>query len=167
MLQQLGNTRTDKQLSINDICRIAFASCLNLFHTNAMFKPYPFGIYFLAYYDFVKKNDNGNYQYQQVWLTTGRGRATTKLFDGMNSGVKSLTMTPAQVEARDPDLICNNIGEERLLIKCWYGVVNEGKYFKKSQLGLFILEPALGGNGNFSYSLVITPKPGLFPVKDI
>ena len=166
MVQQLGNTRTDKQLSIADIQRIAYASCLNFFHTNSMFAPYPFGIYFLAHYYFVKKNDDGNYQYQRVWITTGRGSATTKLFDGMNSGINSLTMTSAQVEAIDPDLICNNIGEERLLIKCWYGVVNGGKDFKKSQLGLFILEPTFGDKGNFSYSLVITPKPGLFPVKN-
>lgn len=175
MLQQLGNTSTDKQLSINDICRIAFASCLNLFHTNAMFKPYPFGIYYLTYFYYVKRISSNNYQYQAFWATTGNsGLNSNILTDRINKSAGNIVkQSQLQIEAIHPDLICQNDGEERLLIECWYNKATS--VFSKSKLGLFILEPNFGtanianrnGRGNFSYSLVITPKPGLFPVKDI
>ncbi|MBQ7674714.1 MAG: hypothetical protein IJT36_09465, partial [Alphaproteobacteria bacterium] len=42
MVQHISNTRTDKQLTVNDLARISYASCLNLFHTNTMFNPWPF-----------------------------------------------------------------------------------------------------------------------------
>ena len=173
MLQQLGNTRTDKQLSINDICRIAFASCLNLFHTNVMFKPHPFGIYYLAYFYYVKRISSDNYQYQTFWTTTGNsGLDSNILTDRTNKSVgKIAKRSQLQIEAIHPDLVCQNDGEERLLIECWYNKVSG---FSKSKLGLFILEPNFGtagianrnGRGNFSYSLVITSKPALFPVKN-
>ena len=48
MLQQLGNTRTDKQLTSSNLSRISYVSCLNFFHTNTMFKPWSLGIYYVV-----------------------------------------------------------------------------------------------------------------------
>ncbi|MBQ7673933.1 MAG: hypothetical protein IJT36_05345 [Alphaproteobacteria bacterium] len=45
---QIANTRTDKQLTLNDLVRITYASCLNLFHTNTMFTPWIFFYQFLS-----------------------------------------------------------------------------------------------------------------------
>ena len=172
MVQHVTNTRTDKQLTLSDLARISYASSLNLFHTNAMFSPYPLGIYFLARYYYFKKNDNGNYQHQLCYVTTGRGRQITVLFDGMNKGIESSTKTPSAIEAIHPDLICDKVGEERLLIRCWYNAVGGRSETFKSQLGFHILKPSIGVGGNFLgkkesfiYELVITPKPGLFPVR--
>ena len=37
MIQQLSNTRSDKQLTSTDLAHIVYASCLNLFHSNSVF----------------------------------------------------------------------------------------------------------------------------------
>ena len=71
MLQQLGNTKTDKQLTINDLGRISYASCLNLFHTHSVFKDWPMGIYYCVVYYYVKRIDADNYTYQYLWISTG------------------------------------------------------------------------------------------------
>ena len=174
MVQHVTNTHTDKQLTLSDLARISYASSLNLFHTNAMFSPYPLGIYFLTHYLYVKKNDNGNYQHQVCSITTGRGKpAVNSLFDGMNKAMNSSTKTPSEIEAIHPDLVCDKVGEERLLIRCYYHVPIGRDELFKSQLGFHILKPSIGVGGNFLgkkesfiYELVISPKPGLFPVKD-
>ena len=38
-----------------------------------MFLPYPFGIYYLVHFCNVKKMSNGNYQYQHILITIGKG----------------------------------------------------------------------------------------------
>ena len=168
MLQQIKNTKSDKQLTKYDFGRIAYASCLNFFHTNSMFYPYPFGIYYDVDFFYVKKISSNEYQYQQCYGSTGNDCTSPS---GMNMNCKSVsTKTQAQVEAMHPDLVCNNIGEERMLIECNYRRYSAEK-FNKSQLGFFILNPKTkkahdGGTNNFFiYDLVITPKPGLFPGK--
>ena len=175
MVQHVTNTRTDKQLTLSDLARISYASSLNLFHTNAMFSPYPLGIYYLVQFRYAKKTDNGNYQYQYCNITTGRGiTPTTSIFDGMNKSIlSSSSQTPSTIEAIHPDLVCDKVGEERLLIRCYYHVPIGRDELFKSQLGFHILKPSIGVGGNFLgkkesfiYELVITPKPGLFPVRN-
>lgn len=169
MIQQLTNTRSDKQLTKNDIGRIAYASCLNLFHTNSMFKPWPFGIAFSIDYYYVKRLNN-SYQYQYSWGSTDYSSGTPSP-KTMSKGCNDIvTKNQSEIEALHPDLICNKDGEERLLIFCCYRRMS----FSKSKIGLFLMEPksVIGGvHTNHSFkdflyqSMVITPKPGLFPVK--
>ena len=168
MLQQIKNAKTDKQLTKYDFGRIAYASCLNFFHTNTMFYPYPFGIYYDVDFFYVKKISSDKYQYQQCYGSTG-GDCTSP--SGMNMNCKSIsTKTSAEIDAIHPDLLCNNVGEERVLVECCYRRRYAAK-FDKRQLGFLILNPKVtkahdGTTYNFFiYDLVITPKPGLFPGK--
>ena len=64
MLQQIGNTKTDKQLTKKDFANIAYASCLNFFHANSMFSPWPFGLYYSVSYEWVKRVNSKSYQFQ-------------------------------------------------------------------------------------------------------
>ncbi len=166
MVQQLTNTRIDKQLTVNDLRRITYACCLNLFHTNAMFDPYPLGIYFSIGFNYVKKLNNGNYLFQNCWSTTYGTSPNTmdKYF------AETREISKDEVRSISPDLICDTIGEERLQIAASY---KSAYATVKNKLGLFILEPKHKGgwaSGQhaylFEYSPVITPKPGLFPVKN-
>ena len=162
MVQQVSNTRTDKQLTQNDLARISYASCLNFFHTNSMFPPCPLGIYYGMDVWYVKRIDSDNYQCQECYATTSIGGGTA-LLNAMNKKCGAVNKrTKTGIIALHPDLVCNKDGDERILIICSYRAWR----FKKSKLGLFILEPKLGNDGNFSYKLVITPKPGLFPGKN-
>ena len=156
MVQQLGNT---------DCAHIAFASCLNFFHTNSMFEPSPFGIIYVAHFYYVKRINNNSYQYQKCFGATQNATSVQT----MNKYCSSVTQkTLAQIQSLHPDLVCNKDGEERVLIECVYRARN---YTSKSQLGFFLLEPrtirsTLDNSYNFfSYCIVITPKPGLFPGK--
>ena len=173
MLQQISNNRTNKQITIKDIRNISYASCLNFFHTTTMFDQYPFGIYYVAHFYYVKRISSDSYQYQKSYGATDHSTSLENMKNivaGSGDGVS--TIRSAQVEAMHPDLICQNDDEERVLIDCNYGKVNWGsEQFNKSKLGFFILNPSnvksVDGRTNnaFVYQLVITPKPGLFPVK--
>lgn len=171
MIQQLTSTRSDKQLTKNDIGRIAYASCLNLFHTNSMFKPWPFGIAFSIDYYYVKRLNNNSYQYQYSWGSTDYSSGTPSP-KTMSKGCNDIvTKNQSEIEALHPDLVCNKDGEERLLIISAYGATQYTR-FNKSKLGFLIFEPnfydgvADNSLGNFFYKLVITLKPGLFPLKN-
>ena len=169
MIQQITNTRANKQLTANDLKHIAYASCLNLFHANTMFKPCPFGIRPGARIYYVKRVSENKYEYQFVNAHT---EITLKNKPFSTDGYRSIeTKTPSQLQELHPDLVCNKDGEERILIVYFYYPSN----FDKFKLGFFLLSPKLTELlnmsfdnkivGNFVSSLVITPKTGLFPVK--
>ena len=168
MIQQIGNTHNSKQLTLNDIARIAYASCLNLFHTNSMSGSHPLGIYYIVYTYYVKKLSNNSYQFQKCYFTTSPSSATT-LEARINKGFNvNTTSSLASIQAINPDLVPNKDGDERVMIVCWYSKYN----FTKNKLGFYLLTPNFGQPGNnyntigFAYRLVITPKPGLFPIKE-
>ena len=158
LTQQIKNNKTDKTLTKGDLARIAFASCLNFFHTKSMFNPWPFGIYYTAGWTWVKRINSDSYQYQACYSNTSLG--TT--IGGMNTKFGNLsTITRAKVEAINPDLVCNKDGEERVSVSGNYNKINDSY---KSKLGFFILTPTpKDGKTLFSHQVVITPKPGLFP----
>ena len=167
MIQHVTNTRTDKQLTINDIRRITYASCLNLFHTNSMFNPWPFGIRYIAHFYYVKRINSNSYQYQKTFGATNEGASSP---NNLSFSIPNTsTMTQAQIEEIHPDLVCQNDGEERVLVDCVY---RRASGFNKNKLGFFIMNPpnakaADNTSNNICVGhLVITPKPGLFPVKD-
>ena len=166
MLQQIANNRSNKQLTINDIRNITYASCLNFFHTNTMFNPWPFGISYIAHFYYVKRLSCDSYQLQKTFGGTDSGTSPNNM---TKSGVNTSTITQAQVEAMHPDLICQKDGEERVLI---FPVYRRTRTFNKNKLGFFIMNPpgvkaADNSTTNICvYHLVITPKPGLFPVKN-
>ena len=160
MLQQIRNTKSDKQLTQNDLARIAYASCLNLFHTNSMFKPWPLGMYFAIDFWWVKRISENNYRLQTGWGTTASGNSP----NGMTKNIGDRNaQTFEGVKGIHPDMLCDKDGEEKLMIDCSYRKVN----FNKSKLGFFIITPqsSYASNYLFRYTLVITPKPGLFPGK--
>lgn len=168
MLQQLGNTKTDKQLTMSDLGRVAYASCLNLFHTHSMFKPWPLGIYYHVSYHYVKRIGADDYTYQHLGASTGDTTEVQSEFKNcmdMNWNTEQKNKTQSYVEAIHPDLVCQNNGEERVLIRCYYNT-SALTNFTKSKLGLYILEPKFGEKGNFKYDIIIVPKPGLFPAKN-
>ena len=167
MIQQLGNTRTDKQLTKDDLARISFASCLNFFHTNTMFTPWPLGIYWGMSFEWVKRVSENSYQFQHSCGTTGYGSPTSVLT--MNRAFDKIkTITKAEVAAKHPDLVCSKDGDERVCVLSCY---RKASGYNKHKLGFFIIDlqarKALDGTNTnfFVYPLVITPKPGLFPGK--
>ena len=169
MVQQLGNTRNTKQLTKQDLNRITYASCLNLFHTNSMFYPWPLGIYYLARFHYVKRENGNSYKYYYWECSTGSNAQTVNEGMWSSANLNPVNKSSNEIKELHPDLISQNNGDERLLIICFYGCTKR-TYFAKSKLGFFMLEPSWsnskdGNNyyGNFVYKLVITPKPGLFP----
>ena len=162
MLQQLSNTRTDKQLTRQDLSRAVYASCLNLFYDNSMFHPHPLGILYRANFYYVKRQNQDSYKHYYCGFDTGNGGSFFE--NGMfNSNLITYNCSLNQVKEMHPDLVCEKDGDERLLITCVYHQIN----FEKSKLGFFILEPRTIKNSKvlMKYQLVITPKPGLFPPK--
>lgn len=164
MIQHVTNKRTDKRLTKKDIARITHASGLNFFHTNAMYDPWPFGIYYLIDCFYVKRINSNSYQFQEIWGSTVSARTP----NDMGRAASVTTRTLAQVQAMCPDLVCDKDGDERLIVEAIY----RNRNFNKSKLGFFLLEPKNntqgtdGNNALFLYKLVIVPKPGLFPVTE-
>ena len=59
----------------------------------------------------------GNYQYQHILITTGKGGKPYPA-NAISCSIGSVeTKTSAQVEEIHQDLVCYNRGEERLFIK--------------------------------------------------
>ena len=112
MIQNVSNTQSDKQLTAADLARITYASCLNFFHTNSMFNPWPFGIGYSIDFWYVKRLNRNNYQYQESWATTEGGTSMVKAVDNPQ------TKTLREIENKSTDLVCNNDGEERLILIC-------------------------------------------------
>ena len=168
MIQQIGNTRSDKQLTANDIGQIAFASCLNFFHTNTMFDPWPLGVFYSFDFFWVKRINSDSYQWQTVYGTTQKSRGNSPATMLISVG-NVLTITAKQVisNAKCSELLCDKDGEERVMILCCY---RRTSAFSKQKLGFFILEPQLAKgivsvSAFFYHQLAIAPKPGLFPAK--
>ena len=170
MIQQLKNTKTDKQFTQNDLAKVAYASCLNFFHTNSMFSPYPFGIYYSIDFYYVKRLNNDSYLRQDIWSSTKAGNSPSTM--GASCG-STYTISRNKVKSLDTDLICDNDGDERLLIICAYR--RKANSYEKSKLGFFLLNPQAVKYGihknhvdpDLLYEyLIITPKPGLFPAKN-
>ena len=169
MIQQIGNTRAEKQITIDDFARMTYASCLNLFHTDTMFS-HKFGIYYIVYFFYVKRLSSNKYQYHSGYATTSK-KLGVDLLSGINriSNSEIDTFSSTYIKSIHPDLICDQDGDERVLLECFYHDYG----FNKSKLNLLLLEPKWGtasrtahnDRGNFCYKLVITPKPGLFPIK--
>ena len=165
MVQHVTNTRTDKQLTKKDLARIAYASCLNIFHTNSMFDPWPLGISFVIDFDWIKKIDRDKYEMRRAWGSTETGNSPGNMYNGIAAEIEEMTLS--QLVKKHPEYkplqsesFCYNNGDERLVISCYY----RPKNFNKSKLGLFLMNPSFGSY-DFGYHLIITPKPGLFPVK--
>ena len=158
MLQQISNIRNNKQLTKNDIAQITYASSLTLFHTNSMFNPWSLGIIPVIDFYYVKRINSNSYQVQFSYFSTNNKNNPS---DGGYWGINSWTKNAYEVSSYHPDLICEKDGEERLCISYFYRKLN----FDKKKLGLLFIEPNADYNGSiFIYKLVITPKPGIFPI---
>ena len=160
MIQQLANTRTNKQLTKQDLNRIVYASSFNFFHINSMFNPWPFGVYISVCFWHLKRENSNNYKYHRWLCSTGGGGKTFSENGMWNDPLTSQNKSLTDVQKLHPDLVCNTDGDEKLLISVSYGITNATK-FTKSKLGFFILEPDCWRD--FTYKIIITPKPGLFP----
>ncbi len=120
MIQQIKNNKTDKQLTQNDLKRITYASCLNLFHSNTMFSE-SFGVTPVVEYYYTKRLATNNYQYQKSWMATNFRGDSSNFLNLVYYGVGSIqTKTMAQIEALNPDLLSDTDGTERLFIKYHY-----------------------------------------------
>lgn len=160
MIQQLSNTRANKQLTVRDLARISYTSCLNLFHTDTMFSPWPLGIFFAIDFDYVKRVGDNAYYYERNWATTDEGNCPQNMDNDKDAHNSSnVNYTKRQIEEIYPDLVCDRDGEEKLLISCYY---RNAAGFDKAKLGFCVLNPKIDWY-NFSYKIIITPKLGLFP----
>ncbi|MBQ7674316.1 MAG: hypothetical protein IJT36_07380 [Alphaproteobacteria bacterium] len=165
IIQQLTNTRTDKTLTSRDFACIVYAYSLNFFHTNTMFNPWKFGMYCAADVFWIKRISDNSYQCQNCFGTSSIGISPSEMRKSCGS---ITTKTKKEISSMHPDLVCEKDGDERVLIEYCY---RKATSFNKQKLGLFILEPRTTRNINntadnvFFYTLVITPKPGLFPGK--
>lgn len=132
-----------------------------------MFNPWPLGIAYIMAMVYVKRLSSNNYQVQVALSHTFDGRSPSKML--CISALKD-NISQAMVRTANPDLVCNNDGEEKLLIRCEYSK----KDIKK--LGFLIMKPK-DYIVRYCHSIqtssiifddnkvVITPKPGLFPAK--
>lgn len=166
MTQQISNTRSDKQLTAADLARITYACCLNFFHTNTMFNPWPFGISYSINFVYVKRLNSNSYQYQSSWGSTESGVSPVDMGRSSISTKKS-----SEIENVSTDLLCSRDGEEKLFLNCTYRRMLN---FDKSKIGLFLLDPQMVKGGMHTthkypdllyYQIVISPKPGLFPAR--
>ncbi|MBQ7674518.1 MAG: hypothetical protein IJT36_08455 [Alphaproteobacteria bacterium] len=168
MVQHISNNRTNKQITYGDIARITYASCLNFFNNNNMFDPHPLGIYYVIDYHWIKRTNNDEYQHQNVWAGSVKAGSAATTPKGMYYGGGSIiTRNTSYIQKLHPSLVCDKNGDERVLIKCCY---RKTANFDKKRLGFFLLQPReetfiTGSKHLFVYYIVITPKPGLFPVK--
>ena len=95
MIQQINNSKANKQLSISDMKRIVFAGGLNLFHTNSMFYPYPLGTTPHAYFQYVKRVDSNTYNYQNFWVNAYESNSSSSpaTLDGDSSPTSTKTLS--------------------------------------------------------------------------
>ena len=138
MIQQINNLKSNKQLLLSDIKKIVFAGSLNLFHTNSMFYPYPFGTTPHAYFQYVKRIESNKYNYQCFWVNANNQSSSPATLAG-GGATASTTKTLSQIIDIHPDLECHKDGDERLLINYWFYAMcgNESN----SKLGLLIMKP--------------------------
>ena len=137
IIQQIKNTKTNKQLSKKDFADIAYVSSLNFFQ-NTIFKPWPFEIYYALICAWVKRVNSNSYQYQRCYGTASTSGASP---DGMNQGCTNVeTKTSNQIQAINSDLIYDKDGEERLVVECCY---KKASGFNKRKLGFSLIEPKL------------------------
>ena len=173
MIQHLSNLRTDKQLTVDDMKRIFYACSLNLFNNLGMFKPHSLGIFPNICFYYVMRKGSDSYYYQ-TGLLKADGGDNGGIIAGVGYLIAARTVSYSAMISKcpsldNPDMVLDKGGDSKLLIEYFYGASSS---FDKNKLGFFILTPKLGNNsrygsyrGNFAYRLVITPKPGLFPVK--
>ena len=160
MVQHISNSRVSKQLKATDIVEMAYACCFNLFHTDTQFKPWPFGVYVVTDWSYVKRINNSNYQSQFCWTSTYLGSPPNAIDRSIGS-----VETYSSV---DSDLMGSKDGDEHLKLTVHYRMID----FDKSKLGFFFLNPKFTRiygttlDDIFSSNIVITPKPGLFPIKN-
>lgn len=168
MVQQIGNTRTDKQLTIADLVNITYASCLNFFNNNSMFSPFPFGISYSINFIYVKRLNSNSYQFQHSWASTEGGDTPQNMWREIGT---VWTSPLKDIVAVNPKLVLDKDGDELLYINCAYRRMQN---FNKSKIGLYILDPQLVKGGEhvgyshpdlLYYEIFITPKPGLFPIQ--
>ena len=169
MTQQISNTRSDKQLTAADLARITYACCLNFFHTNTMFNPWPFGISYSINFIYVKRLNSNSYQYQSSWGSTESGVSPVNMGRYVG-GIPTKKLS--EIENVNTDLVCSRDGEEKLFLNCTYRRMLN---FDKSKIGLFLLDPQMVKGGMHTtnrypdllyYQIVISPKPGLFPARN-
>ncbi len=160
MVQNITNTRSDKQITKQDLARIAYASGLNFFHTNSMFAPYPLGVYYMVYFSYVKRISSNEYQISDSFWSSLVTTHEAKL------GYSAVMTKTKDYVQKVPELVCQNDGEEKLAIHCTYRIENKNLGFLIRQPKSFPFStPFVGSSASFVGKVVITPKPGLFPPK--
>lgn len=164
MLQNITNTRRDKHIQIKDLKQIAFSSCLNFFHTDSMFNPWPFGLSWYVKMIYVKKTGNSEYKAFQFEIDTGE--TNYKTIDEISCVCSELTnlTDPTTI---DKEMVFYNVNDEKLFINVAFkskDTSREVGIFNKSRLGLYMLSIQ---NDTFTHNFVYTPKPGLFNCKKI
>ncbi len=130
-----------------------------------MFYPWPLGIYYLVNFHYVQRENNNKYNHCYYYVAIeNRGEGLNAIGYHHESSKKTF----AEIEEINSELLCEKDNEERLLIRCYYGSTKNTKPTKE-KLGFLVISPTsyyanTFDTVKFKFQLVITPKPGLFPV---
>ena len=100
-----------------------------------MFKPWSFGIYYAVHFVWVKRLNDNSYQFQRCWGTSSRGTSPSEMYQ---TCLDVTTLTRAEIEQINTNLICDKNEDERVLIENYY---RKASSFNKKKLGFFLLEP--------------------------
>ena len=166
MVQQLTNLRIDKHLTMSDLRRITYASCLNFFHTNTMFQPFSLGLYYDIDYYYIKRKNINTYSFQDYYTGTYGSDLPRANYQYRSEMEKTL----AEIKEIHPDLECDKDGDERLCVYVAYKKAYNTTIVKQ-KLGFFLMIPQSKYKKDkygvvTEYKLIIVPKPGLFPAKN-
>ncbi len=126
--------------------------------------PWPLGICYYVHFSHAKRISANEYQISDSYWCIYN--ATT--FKAELAYSNLVTRTKDHLQKRAPELICQNDGEEKLGIYCTYRPKGN-----KKNLRFLIRQPMtfpfatllIGFSALFVGTVVITPKPGLFPLK--
>ena len=169
MVQQIGNTKENKQITLNNIARIAYTSGLNFFiNPEEIFYPFLRGIYYTLIGYYVKRISSNSYYIQSYYSTSSLG----KYWNNSRKGCSQITSkSSTEIKTVDKNLLCDKDEDEKVVLEYSYRRINRSDTpYNKHKLGLFLIDPPIRtsidklSNDFFNYRIVFTPKPGLFPV---
>jgi hypothetical protein len=172
MIQNITSTRENKRLTLKDLSNITRTSSLNFFPGISMFSPFPLGVRPYTWYYYIKRENGTNYLW--AWRARpdngGLGTSYECVEYNKNSSVNASNI--------NPKLVCNNNGDEKVLVRYFYTAMDISDYMAK--LAFRFLKPKVpsswycdtisfntwkGNNNVFTCDLTFTPKPGLFPLQ--
>lgn len=130
MLQNYGNVKNTKELTIDSMKSLIVVSAYNFFHTGSMFYPYPFGLSWAGTISYVKKLSADSYYLQQYNLDTNIGdtdsRNLPRLADRITCTRSSgKNINTIQLLDISEDLAIDKVNGEKIVIDVAFKAVGD------------------------------------------